>query len=687
MTKRNAYLLSMGYCLVFGLAVSILDLGLNLISEKLSDLSSLPLVCLVISTSTVFFFLISLAGWTVLSRLLALSGQKIESLAVPSAVFVGVYFLLLSSFGLTSLSGLRDTWYLPVVFLVIALSPAVAVYIALRARKDDLKAERRLSLAMLIASTVFFLAVWLNGFVLERKLDVYFISGLVLCCLLAFALVLFFPKRKPLLSPVALGIAIAFMLLSGAAVELFSPSDGLLITDQAKSTKRSLPPVIFISIDALRADALSCLGGDKATATPNIDKIAADGILFSRAFSASSWTLPSVVSFQTGLNSVVHKVSDKNPSVPNALVTLAERLKSAGYLNAAVGFNWFLRRSSNLNQGFDGYQFETKHSPGVSLGGKLLKRVLLPKRFGFFVTDEEITEKASAWLTRNSQQQFFLWIHYFDPHAPYDPPPETVDGSPPAGLDYVFSEESARAVCNGETTLNSEQKQWLKKLYLGDVRETDATLGALIGVLCDLNIYKDAIIVVTSDHGEEFWDHNGMEHGHTLYNEIIHVPLIIKLPGNQYAGTRLADNVSTTSIVPTILELCRSPAGAGNFSTPSLVSLWKSPGEPHEDTAILSFGTLYGTDDPEAVIFKDSKYIYKNGTKEKELYNLDADFLERTNLVAPKNDALVQALDNRMRSTHRRALEQRNRLGIQQLTHKTLSEEDKEKLRQLGYIL
>ncbi len=301
---------------------------------------------------------------------------------------------------------------------------------------------------------------------------------------------------------------------------------------------RPVPPnILIIVVDTLRADHLSSYGYERDT-TPVIDAFAKENVRFTRAISAAPWTPPSVASILTGLYPSAHRMMPPNASLlerriavrlDSSLDTLPEKLKSAGYRTAAITPNPWMKQGFGFRQGFDHYIYRSWAPAGVinHEAGKLIER---------FADDR--------------RTPFFLYLHYFDPHDPYAPPP-------PFDSRYQGTLRSR--------SYPPQQTEWIN-LYDGEIRYMDTALGWLFALLKEKDLYEDMVILLVADHGEQFLERGAQGHGHHLYSEEIHVPLVLRAPGRAGAVDAV---VSTVDIFPTILEL----AGVSGTHTHQGVSL------------------------------------------------------------------------------------------------------------------
>ncbi|HYG63226.1 MAG TPA: sulfatase, partial [Thermoanaerobaculia bacterium] len=342
-------------------------------------------------------------------------------------------------------------------------------------------------------------------------------------------------------------------------------------------------PVILISIDTLRSDRLPAYGYEKVE-TPAIDALAKDSILYERAYSHYPLTLPSHVSMMSGLLPPRHGVRDnvgysfdaeKHPS-------LARLFKEAGYETMAAVSAFVLRGSTGMGEGFDTYDDRLIPKEGQSLDAV--------QRAG-----DEATRSATAWVRERAGRPFFLFLHLYEPHAPYMPP--------------------------------EPFKSRFADPYDGEVAAADAYVGELLAELKKLEIYDKAVIVLLSDHGEALGDHGGQTHGVFLYREALQVPLLVKLPGARHGGTRVAAPARLVDVFPTLLATAGLDVPQGDGA--SLLELL-SPGAPPRQVYSETFYPRihFGWSDLASVI--DGPHHYIEGP-DPELYDLVKDPRELEN--------------------------------------------------------
>ncbi len=305
--------------------------------------------------------------------------------------------------------------------------------------------------------------------------------------------------------------------------------------------------VIIYLIDTLRADHLGAYGYHRPT-SPNIDRFAADGILFANAQAQSSWTRPSVVSLLTGLRPRSHGVNRRQDAVAESAETLAEVLARNGYDTAGFVTNGNAGPNFGLDQGFSDYRY-------LRESAKIASRHQLSDHLNLWLFH---------WLENRAPEAgpFFLYAHATDPHAPYTPAEPFRQRFAPDVDPQIGTLDSVRAIISGKLETTEQTRKQLSDLYDAEIAFNDHHFGQLIERLKELGLYRSSLIILVADHGEEFLDHDGWEHGVTLYQEQLHVPLIVKLPwrsDGSSAGKRVDSTVSQIDVMPTILDLLAIP--------------------------------------------------------------------------------------------------------------------------------
>ncbi|MBN1765959.1 MAG: sulfatase-like hydrolase/transferase [Sedimentisphaerales bacterium] len=354
-----------------------------------------------------------------------------------------------------------------------------------------------------------------------------------------------------------------------------------------RSTTGRIRHVLLISIDTCRADHVGCYGypGD---ITPNIDAVARDGVVFERVVSPVPLTFPSHSSILTGTIPPYHGILDNYGYVlDDSLETLAEVFKKAGYVTGAIVSTFVLDSNLGLKQGFDAYADYNAREMGL-------------ERLGAGRLGEEASQMAITWLEKFQANRSFLFLHYYDPHTPYEPPEPFAS---------KFKENP----------------------YAGEIAYADHCVGQVINKLKELDLYDKTLLIITSDHGEMLGEHGEEDHGYFIYESAIKVPLIIKPPGRIKPG-RIKQNVSLVDIVPTI-------CGSLDIEPPSplhgrdLNGLINNKSASNEQIYIFTQSMTpanIGANSLLGVVNGDWKYIQ---TTRPELYNTVADPGEENNLA------------------------------------------------------
>lgn len=437
--------------------------------------------------------------------------------------------------------------------------------------------------------------------------------------------------------------------------------------------------IVLITIDTLRADALSCYGPE-GTSTPNIDALARRGLRYTHAIAPAPWTLPSLASLMTGVDVPVHQATSHKAPIPSSLPTLAERLAGAGWMTGALGRNAFLVGVRGLNRGFHSYRMFPRppRLAWPTFGGRLLE-LLRPRQLELDVSSRRIADLAIEWLEKERNEVSFLWCHFFDPHIPYEPPAEFMpSGVPPERFGRAVTE--VRPLREGAIVPTRRERAWIRELYLGEVRYVDAQVGRILRTLEQLPRADETLVILTSDHGEEFWEHDGFEHGHALYQEVIQVPLIVVYPGRIEPGV-VDRTVNIRAIFPTIMDLLDLSSGSKDFYAAPLYM----PGinEPRR-SPVFSSSILYGPNQ-ETVIDKDWKFIRGREAPWQELYDLANDPGEQSNR-AREESLRVETAGEELDRWRNRAEARRSTLTMEDDTALDLSEETLRELERLGYI-
>jgi arylsulfatase A-like enzyme len=648
------------------LSAGILDLALSLWLEPPSGLGPGTTVLLVLAVTFSLALAAFFAGFFLLGRL----AQRPLALSLAAC---GLLAVLLNGVARSINPQAPGLWRQALLLAALCAMVAVLVYGVARGMPDFLQRPglwARAGLAVPLLGGEALLALWLGRYRLPWLPALT--AGAVLAALtLAAVSRLRSPRaaRRWLACGAVLALAGPWISAWGAASSAGAGEPAPRGTNPRR--------VILLSIDALRAGALSCYGGAGAR-TPHIDQLAGDSVRFTRAYSSASWTLPSMTSVMTGLSPEIHRAVHSFSRVPDGALTLAEALQRDGYRTAALVSSTVLGPAANLAQGFDEYSAFPGPWIGHSFGAGVLAALAEPFR-PEEAPPPDLEKLAAGWLRAHQQGDFFLWVHVFDPHAPYGPPREYLDGAaPPPGSTFRFEGWDEDAIRAGTFVPTNDQKDWIHRLYLGEVRAVDDSVGRLTAELKRLGMYDDTLIVVLSDHGEEFWEHGTYGHGHSLYDELLHVPLLVKLPRSAMRGTVDAP-VSTASVMPTVLALAGSPLPAGYPAASPLPLRGESA-----PATLFSLG-LNRFEDRRSVRFGRFKYVRWDQTGREELYDLAADPGESHDLSPHGPPELATGRDL-LAAFAERSREARRRLRLGEGEEADLDAGTRARLRSLGYV-
>lgn len=452
--------------------------------------------------------------------------------------------------------------------------------------------------------------------------------------------------------------------------------------------------VILVLVDTLRRDHLDLYGHDRETA-PNLARMAREGATFSNAVVQGTWTKVSVPSIQTGLYPLTHTVHEFDSRLPNSAQTIAEIYRDAGYATAAFSSIMFTGKFSNLHQGFEELHEFTS-----------LKDPLHSK------TSREYVDRLLPWLEQHRDSPFFVFLHVFDPHDPFEPhrPYNTLWADPALRAEHKRREHEVQKVINHPIlkrfimptreeleSVNVPPDEFVdynKDWYDGSIREMDTQLGRLVERLQTLGLADKTLIAFTSDHGEEFLEHGRTFHGHTLYGELTNVPLVFWSPGRIESGLSSDAVVQSVDILPTLLQISGIDVPEvvqGNSLLPLMGGgggAWEArPAFSQMAKTVHPFGTFDPAVERYAVTTDQWKLIHnvqrRSGMPEFELFEVKSDPLNRNN-VAEANPEVVKELAAEI--DRWRANAESAKLPSDAEAMEEMDAGELEKLRNLGYI-
>jgi arylsulfatase A-like enzyme len=436
----------------------------------------------------------------------------------------------------------------------------------------------------------------------------------------------------------------------------------LLISTAACGPAPEPPNLVLISLDTLRADRLGCYGYRRET-SPNLDRLAGEAVLFEHAVSQANETVRSHRSLLTSAWPV-------ESMVRRDLEMLSDRLREAGFATGAFTDGGPMSKDFGFDQGFDEF---------VEWGNGLqLKR-----------------QQALKWLDGLPEgQRFFLFVHCFDIHAPYAPPADYREIFGKGNPSTIKPEETAeigrriRNIPSGReggdagkpVMLSSDDRRRMSDLYDCGIRYTDEILDQFFSDLETRGMLENSIVVVFSDHGEEFWDHGSVLHGHTLYQELTHVPLIVRVPG--LPAARVSERVGLIDLLPTLLDILELDPLEGAAGV-SLAPLLHGAAVSRGGGALISEGIEVGH---YSVIEEGYKLIHRPDRRRYELYDLEKDPLEKVDIAGREKERVARM--KKVMRRHHEALAALPRIGPPKAppAGKPLEQRTVDRLRQLGYL-
>jgi arylsulfatase A-like enzyme len=424
------------------------------------------------------------------------------------------------------------------------------------------------------------------------------------------------------------------------------------------------PNVLLITLDTVRSDHTSAYGYPRQT-TPSLEGVAREGARLDLAYAPMATTAPSHASMFTGFLPVRHGVLKNGYTLDDTHTTLAEVLRKRGYATAAVVSSYVLDRRFGLAQGFEQY-FDSfdPGNPSLKLDvweGKKFEGVF-DQRAG--ATSSRAGETLKS-LTSGKRQPFFLWVHYFDAHAPYDPPPE---------FQNYFS----------QTPDGSDLDRSIRN-YDREIRYVDSEMEKLLAALRSSPQNANTLVVILGDHGEGLMQHGHMEHGLQIYEEAVRVPLIFRWPGRIREGTQLAHPVRVADLGATILDL--TAGSAENFPGTSFAGPLRGEGLIAQQDIVLQRRLFDENAQVGGQVIRGLefalrrgtwKYIEARGENRYELYDLGSDPGETKNVIESQpavRARMADALERWVRREFARGARRQN-----------ISDEDRKRLEALGYI-
>ncbi len=608
-------------------------------------------------------------------------------------IFVGLYITLAEAVVAHQLAPAGHFYLLPVNAALSALACAVAATaLAAFAMKRPALNQAAFAAAglFIFQNTLWAARYFIARYQYQTHLNVHSIAtaavGLALMLLLIFSV---FKGKKRVASSAFLIIAIVATPATALKLQSALDDDAIFQRHYERGLKnkgethlgqapQSAKNLIIILADTLRADALGCYGGAKDL-TPSIDRFAQEGVIFSDVYSVSSWTRPTVATLMTGLTPREHGMRALFGVMREDLTTVAEYLRGMGFRTGAVMTNAILKSYFGFGQGFDTYQDRTKvDEASFFFTGRTFARA-----FGLSAVRQSVkaddadhaVDRFINWVDQDDGRPFFGYLHLIDPHAPYDPP-ETfkqkyAQGKKPPPLTWLYSQKDLRA------TEDPAALKVFRSLYDGEIAYMDRELGRLFQELEKRGITNNTRIVFLSDHGEQFREHDGIYHGHSLYSEEVHVPLIVSGPGLP-KGLVIDEPKSLIQLPPALFQLAgvTIPDGFADGGLSALMDTESTAPMFMEVDGELQGGsmTLFGVRD-------DAWKLVLDIEKHKQyLFDLALDPYEKNNLAKANSeqfDRLMNLVD-----TYEQKYPRRPRIPLDSVTDAA----SRAALRSLGYL-
>lgn len=450
-------------------------------------------------------------------------------------------------------------------------------------------------------------------------------------------------------------------LRAETAVRLYQPAIVTLDGGPPAHLRRPRHVLVYL-IDTLRADRLGAYAPEGRVRTPGLDRFARGATTFTQARSQENWTKPSVATLMSALLPWEHTAFADASEVPATVRLMPEILHDRGYATAGFVANGYVSRRFGFRRGWDhwvNYIREGRRTRG-----------------------ELVAADALAWLDeRPADQPFFLYVHAIDPHVPYRPPAQYVemyDPDPYHGpVDFSRDATLLERIKTGGLRLSERDRRHLVALYDGEVSYQDAQLATILDGLERRGLADDTMVVITADHGEELFDHGSVGHGHSLYDELVRVPLLVRVPGLRPA--RLDGSVGLVDVLPTVLDVLGEPI-PDDLSGRSLLPALRGDGEDAPPLSVAGFMEHW-----RSVASGRYKLVARSRGRY-ALYDLQADPGETRDLSAERPRALAHmrgllglALDASRDGAHRPRARHRAR-------RVTVDDELRAQLEALGYV-
>ncbi len=492
-------------------------------------------------------------------------------------------------------------------------------------------------------------------------------------------------------APVVLAAAILLVLVVPSRFVGHLPAASVALQTGAQGDEaQTQPNIIFILIDTLRAYHLPMYGYSRPTA-PRLTALAENGMTFKRMYAPASATRPSVASLFSSLYPAVHKTNYERDYLPDSIVTLAEVLRDGGYQSIGIAANPNVSPVFGFAQGFDHYEMASSDSAfKITTLGSVAEDTLGRKIDALFAKGDEfsgladnMTDITLRRIVQREQKPTFLYVHYIDPHWPYTPP-KPYDKAFDAERTPSIRQPNVDPLSLVSDRVPQDKVSHTLDQYDGEILFADHHIARLLDGLEQAGMLKNAMIIVTSDHGEEFWEHGQRGHDKSLYEEVLHIPFLLSWPGRIPAGSTFDEMTNLVDVMPTILDMVglKAVPGLQGFSMKAQL-LQQAPANPQR-----KFFAQQKNDQRAIEMVRHHRYKFirhLRGPQQgvEEFYDLERDPLERTNL-ASLAQTHVAAWRTEL-DLFAKLAEQANLLVVHQQVDK-LDEGMVKALRALGYL-
>jgi choline-sulfatase len=447
----------------------------------------------------------------------------------------------------------------------------------------------------------------------------------------------------------------------GGDVVLDAPTVSVAAPPQL--TRKPIRNVLLFLVDTLRADKLAPYNPDTRVQTPGLTRFLEGAAVMLRARSQENWTKPSVASLLSSLYPWQHNAVSDEAVLPEAVELLPEVLNKQGYFTGAFIANGYVSDKFGFKQGFESYHNYVREGRRSSA--------------------QTVAADVLDWLdARPRERPFFLYVHTIDPHVPYMPPKNFLklyDAEPYAGpIGFLGHSDLLEHIKVGHLALEQRDKERLVALYDGEISYHDVHFAAIMAGLEKRGLADDTLVVLTADHGEEFWDHGSVGHGHSVFDELLHVPLLVRLPGVTQRGATVAADVGLVDVAPTILDALGQvpPEGmAGRSFLPELLG----------DAADAPRASVSGFMGGWRTISRGSFKLVQSGVDHYWLYNTALDPGETQNIAAT-HPLIVRYLRGSLGLALGRQAAQPSSRAVFTAEKTAIDPDTEQQLRALGYV-